>query len=134
MSRTLPKRATAAEARKFADYSKDQWKTFYSLTKLEANKIKHLTWHHVPANTRAEIRARVNNLLVIQGIPAADDSVFSWRMSNALRDTKHTLTNKAANRDATAARPLLQAKVAVNDACGEAGVSGGTDQSHASSQ
>jgi hypothetical protein len=63
------------------------------ITKDEARRLTaqnlSWTWPNVPADVKTELHDRVNRLLADEGIPEVGDDVLSWRMSIAIRDSRH---------------------------------------------
>ncbi|PVI04245.1 hypothetical protein DM02DRAFT_586458 [Periconia macrospinosa] len=91
----LAKKASAEEARDKSGLTKIQWDRFYIITKDEANRVVQTniswTWPRVPANVKVQIIDLVNTALRNESIPEVGEDVLEWRMSIAIRDSRHNL-------------------------------------------
>ncbi|KAF2650693.1 hypothetical protein K491DRAFT_697082 [Lophiostoma macrostomum CBS 122681] len=107
-SKRLGRKATVEQARGVAGHDYIQWGRFYVITKDEAHilltKNMEWNWKDVPADEKAQIRARINTRLSSEAIPQIDDDVFSWRMSIIIYDIKKW-ASKSANSVHPSAAP-----------------------------
>ncbi|KAF1958022.1 hypothetical protein CC80DRAFT_491330 [Byssothecium circinans] len=96
----LAKRATPEEARQKAGYSKVEWARFYELTKDEARRLTQenlsLTWPRTPEEKKKEVMDRINAALCNENMQPVGDDVLHWRMSSAVRDSRHNSSNRPA--------------------------------------
>ncbi|KAF1996969.1 hypothetical protein P154DRAFT_299942 [Amniculicola lignicola CBS 123094] len=97
---TLPRNATAKEARAAAGLDFFHWEQFYEITREEAEDLlkryPNCTWASLSYTEKEASHDRVTDRLKASKIEEVRRDILRWRMANVIRDCKTTAVRAAA--------------------------------------